>query len=176
VSHGGKSDLQEHIKTQKHQSNILGASSSKQVSEYFSKKDTNEETFIAAAELATAYKVIKHHQSFSSSDCSNKLHPRMYCDLKIAAKQSIARTKATVITKNILAPHTISSCVADLQKTPFYGIATDASNHKAEKIFPLVIQYFSKTEGIVSKLIRVDSLKVETSETVSKYCIDTLKN
>jgi hypothetical protein len=147
------------MKTQKHRSNILGASSSKQVSEYFTKKDTKEETLVAAAELATAYKVIKHSQSFSSLDCSNKLHPLMYCDLKIEVKQSIARTKATVITKNILALHTISSCVADLQKTPFYGIVTDASNHKAEKIFPLVIQYFSKTEGIICKLIRVNSLK-----------------
>jgi hypothetical protein len=175
VSHGGKSDLQEDIKTQKHQSNILGSSSSKQVCEYFAKKDTKEEILVAAAKLATAYKVIKHHQSFSSLDCSNKLHPLMYCDSKIAVKESIARTKATVITKNILAPHTILSCVADLQKTPFYGIATDASSHKAEKIFPLVIKYFSKTEGIVSKLICVDSLKDEISETVSKYCIDTLK-
>jgi hypothetical protein len=47
---------------------------------------------------------------------------------------------------------------------------------RQKKIVPLVIQYFSKTEGILSKLIRVDSLKDETSETVSKYCIDTLKN
>jgi hypothetical protein len=123
-------------------------------------------TAVKIAELATVYKVIKHHRSFSSLDCSNKLHPLMYCDSKIATKQSIARTKAIVITKNILAPRTISSCVADLQKTPFYGIATDASNNKAEKKFPMVIQYFSKTEGIISNLILVDSLKGETSETV----------
>jgi hypothetical protein len=64
VSHEGKSYLQEHIKTQKHQSNILGSSSSKQVSGYFAKKDTKEETLVDAAELATACKVIKHHQSF----------------------------------------------------------------------------------------------------------------
>jgi hypothetical protein len=146
------------------------------VSEYFAKQDIKWETLVAAAELATAYKVIKHHQSFSSLDCRNKRHPLIYCDSKITAKQSIGHSKATIITKNILAPYTILSCVADLQKTPFYGNATDARNYEAEEIFPLVIQYFSKTERIVSKLIRIDSLKDETSETVSKYCIDTLKN
>jgi hypothetical protein len=96
----------------------------------------------------------------------------MYCELKIAVH---CMHQINSYNKSILAPHTILSSVADLQKTPFYEITTDASNHKAENIFSLLIQHFSKTEGIVSKLIHVDSLKDETSETVSKYCIDTLK-
>lgn len=57
----------------------------------------------------------------------------MYPDSKIAAKQSTARTKATAIVKNILAPHSDTETVKKLQEVPFYGRGTDASNHKNEK-------------------------------------------
>jgi len=59
----------------------------------------------------------------------------MYSDSKIAAKQSTARTKATAIVNNILAPHSVSEIKKKLQGVSYYGIGTDASNHKAEKCF-----------------------------------------
>lgn len=104
VSHGGRSDLLDHIKTVKHKTSMHGASSSRHVSDFFVKKDTKEETLVAAAELTTAYSAVKHHQSFKSLDCSNKLIPLMYPDSKVAAKQSSARTKSTAIVNNILSP------------------------------------------------------------------------
>lgn len=139
------------------------------------KQDTQEELLITAAELTTAYKVVKHHQSFSSLDCIVKLNAMMYSDSKIGAKQTTARTKATAIVKNILAPNSVSEIKKKLQEVSYYGIGTDASNHKAQKMFPLIIQYFTEQDGIQHKLLKFDSLKNETSETISKYCIDTLR-
>ncbi|KAH9632985.1 hypothetical protein HF086_000345 [Spodoptera exigua] len=139
------------------------------------KEDTQEDLLISAAELTTAYKVVKHHQSFSSLDCIVKLNATMYPDSKIAAKQSTARTKATAIVKNILAPHSVTETVKKLQEVPFYGIGTDVSNHKAEKKFPLLVQYFTEADGIQPKLLKFESLKNETSETISNYCINTLR-
>lgn len=62
-----------------------------------------------------------------------------------------------------------------MQEVSYYGIGTDASNHKAEKMFPLILQYFTEQDGIQHKLLKFHSLKNETSETISKYCIETLR-
>jgi hypothetical protein len=48
--------------------------------------------------------------------------------------------------------------------------------HKSTKIFPLMIQYFHKSKGIQSKLLRVGNLTSETAETIFRYCLETLNN
>jgi len=172
VTHGGKNDVKHHISTTNHKKKFTVVSTSSPISKFMIKQDTQEELLITAAELTTAYKVVKHHQSFSSLDCIVKLNAMMYSDSKIAAKQSTARTKATAIIKNILAPNSVSEIKKKLQEVSYYGIGTDASNHKAEKMFSLILQYFTEDDGIQHKLLKFDSLK---NETISKYCIDTLR-
>lgn len=119
--------------------------------------------------------MVKHHQSFNSSDCVNKLIPKLFSDSKIAVKYSSARTKTTKLISKVLAPHTQDLIFNDISNCSFYSISTDASNHKAEKIFPLVIQYFTKT-GIHVKLLKLGNLKGETSDIISSFCIQTLKD
>ncbi|CAH1107075.1 unnamed protein product [Psylliodes chrysocephalus] len=43
-------------------------------------------------------------------------------------------------------------------------------------LFPLLIQYFSETDGMQLKLLKLDSLENETSEIIVTFCINTLKN
>ena len=148
ITHGGKADVRHHISTTNHKQRFAVVSTSRPISGFMIKEDTQEELLIAAAELTTAYKVVKHHQYFSSLDCTVKLNATMYPDSKIAAKQSTARTKATAIVKNILAPHSVSEIKEKLREVSYYGIGTDASNHKAEKMFPLLVQYFTEHDGI----------------------------
>lgn len=57
-------------------------------------ENNQEELFIAAAELTTVYKVVKHHQAFNSLDCIVKLN---------VSKPKIAAKWITV--KNVLAPY-----------------------------------------------------------------------
>lgn len=45
---------------------------------------------------------------------------------------------------------------------------------KEEKIFPLLVEYFSEDRGITTKIIKVSSLKNETSETITSYCLTGL--
>lgn len=163
VTHGGKADIKHHISTANHKKKFAVVSTSSPISKFMIKQDTQEALLITAAELTTAYKVVKHHQSFSSLDCIVKLNAMMYSDSKIAAKQSTARTKATAIVNNILAPHSVSEIKKKLQGVSYYGIGTDASNHKAEKMFPLLVQYFTEHDDIQQKLLKFDSLKNETS-------------
>lgn len=175
ISHGGRSDIIHHNSSNGHKSKMTASTTSMPISSFMIKPDTPEDELVCAAELTTAFKVVNHHQSFSSLDCTTKLSALMYPDSKIAAKQSTARTKATAIIKNILAPHTLYQCKAELESTPFYGILTDASNHKAEKMFPLLIQYFTEDKGMQTKLLKLDCLKNETSDTVTSFCMTSLQ-
>jgi hypothetical protein len=79
-----------------------------------------------------------------------------------------ARTKGSAIVKHVLAPHTIDIFNSDLENIIFFSLAIDASNHKSRKIFPIIIQFFTKLDGIKSQLIKLSSLKNETSETISE--------
>lgn len=94
ISHGGRSNIIDHIASAKHKSNLCEASTSKDISSFFVKQKTAQCHLISAAELTTAFKIINHPQSFSSVDCTTKLNALMYPDSEIAAKQSNARTKA----------------------------------------------------------------------------------
>lgn len=176
VVHGGKSDIVDHIKCNKHKKNAQSVNISEKVTKFFVTSDTKEEKLVAAAELVIVYKVIFHHHSFNSLDCTTPLYSKLFPDSKIACKMSTARTKGTAIVKYILAPHTVVIFKSDLENTMFFSLATDANNHKSEKIFPIIFQYFTKLDGIKSKLIKMGSLKNETSETISQYCIHTLNN
>ncbi|CAK1594251.1 unnamed protein product [Parnassius mnemosyne] len=176
VSHGGKSSVKDHIQSKNHKTKLSVASTSRDISTFMITQCTAEDMLICAAELTTAYKVVKHHQSFSSLDCTTKLNAVMYPDSSIAAKQSTARTKATAIIKHILAPHSIAQIKTEVEKVPFYGISTDSSNHKAEKLFPLLIQYFTEKEGLQIKLLKIDSLPNETSDTITSFCIKSLQD
>lgn len=175
VSHGGKSSIKDHVQTNNHKSRLSVASTSKDISSFMVKQDSKEDILICAAELTTAYKIVNHHQSFSSLDCTTKLNSIMYPDSTIAAKQSTARTKATAIIVNILAPHSIKLIKSELEKIPFYSISTDSSNHKAEKMFPLLLHYFTETEGMNVKLLKLNTLPNETSDTITSFCIRTLQ-
>ncbi|KAL4084648.1 hypothetical protein QTP88_027575 [Uroleucon formosanum] len=148
VYHGGKSDIVDHIKCNKHNKNSQSVNISEQLIRFCVTPDTKEEKLVAAAELVNVYKVIFHHSSFNSLDCTTPLYSKLFPDSKIACKMSTARTKGTAIVKHILAPHTVDIFKSDLENTIFFSLATDASNHKSEKIFPIIIQYFTKLDGI----------------------------
>lgn len=129
VDHGGKSDIFDHIKCNKHKKNSQSVNISEKVTKFFVTPDTKEEKLVAAAELVNVYKVIFHHNSFNSLDCTTPLYSKLFPDSKIACKMSTARTKGTAIVKYILAPHTVDIFKSDLENTIFFSLATDASNH-----------------------------------------------
>jgi hypothetical protein len=62
----------------------------------------------------------------------------------------------------------------ELKAASYFSISTDASNHKAEKIFPLVIQYFTR-KGTQIRLLKLSSLKSVTSDAISSFCIEALR-
>lgn len=126
-----------------------------------------------SAEACVAYHIIKHHQSFASANCLSKLFPKIYDDSTTEKKNSAAATKSNAIITKALAPHSIESVLIELEECMFYSISTDASNHKAEKMLPLVVQYFTTT-GTKVKLLKLGNLKGETSEIIADFCIESI--
>ena len=108
-------------------------------------------------------------------DCLNKLIPKLFNESKIATQYSSARTKTTCLINQVLGPNSTNLICKELESCSFYSISTDASNHKNEKMFPLLIHYYSKT-GINIKLLKLGNLRGETSDVVVNFCIQVLKD
>lgn len=175
IGHGGRSDIVDHIKSKKHTNRFAAPSCSKTLQNYFVVPQSSEDNKVRAAELTLAYHTVKHHHTFRSSDCTNKLNSILFDDSSIAKKFSSARTKLTALVNGVIAPQSLKESVDNIKKSNFYGISTDASNHKAAKIFPFVVQFFDINEGIQSKLMRVCSLPNETSDEISSFCLSTME-
>src|SRR5882757_2893349 len=93
VTHGGRSDVTDHIQTKKHKAGIMATSSSQSMSGFFRKQELgSDEQKLAAAEGTFAYHTVQHNHSFRSMDCTSKLVKKIY-DPKFA----MARTKSEAI-------------------------------------------------------------------------------
>jgi len=111
-----------------------------------------------AAEAALPFHTVTHHQSYKSMDCTAGLMRKLFADSQTATSITCARTKTEAIINNIIGPHMAAELVKSLNDINCIGIATDASNHGAEKLFPIIIQYFDwKAGGIQTKLLELDS-------------------
>ena len=77
----------------------------------------------------------------------------------------------------MLAPHAVQEVIKSLQDIPFCGVSTDASNHGAVKIFPILNQYFDyENGGLQIKLLEVESKPNETADTIAASVSETLSN
>jgi len=100
LGHGGRSDINQHIKSQKHQLSLASRASSSKVTEHFKKfVPSNEDLQIAAKEAVFAFHTVKHDHSFRSADCTSKLIQQCF-----EKKYSCSRTKTSAVVTNVLHP------------------------------------------------------------------------
>uniref|UniRef100_A0A8C6U2L6 HAT C-terminal dimerisation domain-containing protein n=1 Tax=Neogobius melanostomus TaxID=47308 RepID=A0A8C6U2L6_9GOBI len=157
VAHGGKADVQSHSKTSKHKRWEQAGSSS--VSPFFGQAAAGDEELKRAAQEATfAYHLVRHSHSFRSMDCTAGLTRKFYDQ-----RFTCARTKAEAIVTNVIAPHAMELLQEDTADVTFVSVAADTSNRKAVKLLPVVIRYFTLTEGVSVKILNFVSLPGETS-------------
>lgn len=84
-------------------------------------------------------KVVKYHQFYKTLNCTLLLLKKLFSDFEFARNLSYARTNTEAIITNIIAPYTIEILLQNLYNVIFLGLLTDASNHNANKIFPVII-------------------------------------
>lgn len=153
VANKGKTDLDQHLQTEKHKYNIQSGSSCKKVTEFLIPKHSKLEDQVSAAEGALAYHTVVHHFGFRSVDCSHKFLKCILPDSKIAQHISSARTKTEAIVINVLAPLSLDCVLEDFNEINYLSISTDASNHGNQKVFPVLVQYFKKDSGNNLKML-----------------------
>ena len=169
IKYEGNRVIERHIKSKKHL-NTLDVSS--QISTLKSFGILSKTDSLSAANEATwSFHTVKHNQSFRSMDCTSPLIRKLF-----SSDFKCARTKSEAIVKKILAPYSLSLCVADLKETNFISIYTDQSNHSEIKCLPILVRYFSKFTGTSVRLIDFKSIQSETSFVLSENVLSTIKN
>jgi len=64
----------------------------------------------------------------------------------------------------------------ELQKAKFVSILVDASNHKAIKLVPVIVRYFSTTVGVKNKILEFSNLPGETAELIHNHITKVINN
>lgn len=166
ISTGGNSDIVRHLKTAKHTAALSAgilfhfifckkselkkffqyiASSSQSITSHFASTLDHKKI---AQEGVWAYHVIKSNQSFSSSDCASKIFNKCFemKDFTCLAK------KLKAIISGVFAPYSKDNIFQELQQVNYVTIYTDASNHGAIKIFPIVVENLLKKSATLEKI------------------------
>ena len=141
----------------------------------FSRPESVESYLVIATELTATYHGIKHHHSYNSQDCGNKLSNIMFSDSSIAKKIACGRTKASSIVENVLAPAGQELLIDDLKRAKYFSLGIDASNCDNLKMFPVTVQYFSEESGIKLGLLDFYEDSQETSEAIANQIRSVLE-
>jgi hypothetical protein len=105
----------------------------------------------------------------------------IYSDSAIAKKTSCGRTKAEAIVTDVLCPKSVQQICDELTSDDCmmpmnFSIATDASNVKNRKMFPVCLQYFTIESGICNRLLDFVELNDEHSAPVAKMMLKSLSD
>jgi hypothetical protein len=115
IQHGGRSNIQQHIKKRKHATAAETKSCSKKVTSYFTKETlTNECKHTGAKEGLFAFHTIKHNHSFQSMHCTSSVMRRLHEE-----KFSCGRTKCESTVVNVLAPFALQQIFEELESVAY---------------------------------------------------------
>lgn len=171
VSHGGRADIKDHLKSSRHKNSLLASAGSSKLTSYFkSSEPRNNELDLAAKEAVFAYHTVNHNLSFNSNVCTSKLISTFF-----EPKFTLGKTKCEAIVLNVLAPLALDELREELNKSNFVTISMDSSNRKEIKIVPVIVRYFQPDFGIKVKLLEFKSVSGETAEILTKHIMLVLK-
>lgn len=144
ISNKGRHDIMQHVDSEKHKKNVASASKTNKLNEVFPVKNCKQNQLVYASEATLAYHTVVHHFSYNSTDCTNRLIPKLFQDSKIASEIQCGKTKTQAIVDNVIAPHSLEIVCECLDRTRFVGVCTDGSGHGATKLFPVIVQFFDR--------------------------------
>ncbi|KAJ1148418.1 hypothetical protein NDU88_001254 [Pleurodeles waltl] len=174
IAYGGERDIKTHEAGSQHKKNASGRAKMATISAYLQPSFQPEVAKVTAAEVTQVYHAVKHHISYRSLDCGFKLSKVIYPDSSIAAKASCGRTKASSITKTVLAPLSLQQAYEDLQDG-YFSVCSDASNKGNIKLYPLLLQHFNFTSGVTYTLLDFYDDDAETATAIAQQITNKLK-
>lgn len=139
----GINDCTRHVEGPKHVKNVKSISSMKSVTTFATTSSNHLMEAVTNAEVLFTGFLVEHNIPLAASDHVAKLFKAMFLNKDVPANQIISkyacgRTKSTHIVEK-LARTEISKLTAAMKTGP-YSIATDASNDRHDKLYPLVIR------------------------------------
>ena len=142
VHHGGKNDVVQHAKSKQHKKNMLTFSVDRQLITT-AMKQTREKEEVAATEATLVYHGVKHRISYVAQQCTTDVLKILFASSPIAKSLSCAKTKASAIATDVLAPYFTHVVLEEIKNAFYYSLSYDASNKGNLKTYPFCIQYFS---------------------------------
>lgn len=174
IEHGGRGDIKQHLKMQKHKLAAAAISSSQDVTSFFTRNErgqlSNESKRIASQEALFAFHAAKHNLSLRSMDCTSTIVRNLF-----EKKFTCGRTKCKSILVNVLAPFAMREIAIELKEVKYMSVMVDTSNHKDLKLVPVLVRYFIPDKGIQIKVIEFQNITGETAELLADHILDILK-
>ncbi|CAM4725598.1 unnamed protein product [Leuciscus chuanchicus] len=201
IGHGGEYDVKRHRLTETHKKRVQQKETSKSMDAFLRpKNDFLADKVTAAevvndvcletglAEVTSVYHTVLHATSYRAGVCGTKLAPTIYPDSDIAKRMACGRTKAEAIVTDVLAPTSVEDCLKVLRRplneqreattkahTPFFSVASDASNHGTTKLFPLSVRYWTPDLGVQTKVLDFYDDSDETSVAIHNQIVTKLE-
>lgn len=122
----------------------------------------DDSLLVAAKEGMQVYHMVRHNQSFQSMKCTSEMIRSIYGESQFACSYS----KASAIVTGVFKPMIRSKIRNELNSAQFVCISTDASNHNAIKMYPVIVRYFLPTEGTRTRLIEYVSMPSEKGDSI----------
>jgi hypothetical protein len=137
VSHGGRSDVINHVKTKKHKAAVEMKASNCSISNFLKPKSGKEKEISLSAQEATfAYHTAVHNHGFTSMDYTTTIVRKIFND-----KFRCLQTKCKAVITNVTAPLATKQFEEELKQVDFISVLIDSSNHFDMKLVPLVIRF-----------------------------------
>ena len=166
IANKGRADIIQHNNSSNHKYYENMRCSSSKITQFTRNLNTfgTEDQKLARSELVFSYHNVFHNFSLRSMDCTSKLIQTLY-----NKKFACARTKTSAIVNNVIFPYITKQLNEDLKATNFVSILSDASNHKATKLYPILVQYFNIKSGINTKLLNLSAVTGESSDLLTNH-------
>nr|XP_042902141.1 uncharacterized protein LOC122270094 [Parasteatoda tepidariorum] len=172
IAHGGKSDINDHIRTKRHKDLAECVNKNENISKYFASGSDDD---VIRAEVYFTSFIVEHNLPISVADHAGPLFRKMFPKSDVAKKYGAGRTKTAAIISKI-ADVKKASIVESLQKQMF-AVATDGSNDTDAQLYPIVVSYFDANAGEVKvSLLAVPTLDLSsTGQNIGNLVLKTLK-
>lgn len=175
VKYDGVKILRKHARSIKHTQLDKNKQQNDTIFKFYPTVNTSEENKVIAAELILTYHGVKHGHSYLSQDRNNKLIKQICSDSKIGPKIHCGRTKAEALVENVLAPYALELVLSEIVCSPI-SVATDASNKGNQKMYPVVVRYFSKEYDVKTAILNFYEDSNESSTAIANKIMECLKN
>ncbi|VVC41213.1 Ribonuclease H-like domain,HAT, C-terminal dimerisation domain,Domain of unknown function DUF4371 [Cinara cedri] len=163
------SNIKLHSQKRKHV--LAVSSSSNKLTSFFINKAksglSDEKKHITTEDDMFAFHIIMLNHSFCSMDCTYILSSSLIKKIK---KLSCAQMKCELIRSKVIIAFAMKQVLEEFKNNKFATLTVDKSNHKNQKLVPIIIRY-SNPQLVQIKVLEFANLQDETTDIFTSYII-----